>query len=244
MKQSVFTVSENSPLSRRFYRLRLRGDLSAVTAPGQFVNLSLEGFFLRRPLSVCDAEDGVLTLIYEPVGRGTEALRDLPAGTKLDLLTGLGNGFDLNRAGDAPLLVGGGSGVSPLYGLARALRRQGRPVTAILGFGSGDEVYYEEEFRALGAEVLLCTEDGSRGQRGFVTAAMDRPCSFFYACGPDAMLRAVSEKAACSGQLSFAERMGCGFGACMGCTHRTRDGHKRVCKDGPVFDREEILWDD
>ena len=244
MKQSEFTILENAPLSRRFIRLRLRGDVSAVTAPGQFVNLRLEGLFLRRPLSVCDAAGDTLTLIYEPVGRGTEQLRALPAGTKLDLLTGLGNGFDLSRAGDAPLLIGGGSGVSPLYGLAKVLRAQGKAVTVILGFGSGDEAYYESEFRALGAEVVLCTEDGSRGLRGFVTAAMDRPYSFFYACGPDAMLRAVCETAAASGQLSFAERMGCGFGACMGCTHRTRGGYKRVCKDGPVFDKEEILWDD
>ena len=244
MKQSVFTILENAPVSRRYTRLRLRGDLSEIRAPGQFVNLRLDGFFLRRPLSVCDAEDGVLTLIYEAVGRGTSFLQTLSAGAELELLTGLGNGFDCSRSGDFPLLVGGGSGVSPLYGLAKALRAEGKAVSAVLGFGCADEVYGEEAFRALGAEVTVCTEDGSRGCRGFVTAAMDRPFSFFYACGPDAMLRAVSEKAACSGQLSFAEHMGCGFGACMGCTHRTRSGGKRICRDGPVLDKEDILWDD
>ena len=244
MKQRVFTITENAPLTERVSLLRLRGDCSEIQRPGQFVDLALPGFFLRRPFSVCDWTGDELRLVYEQAGRGTARLRDLPAGEKLDLLTGLGNGFDLSRAGDAPLLVGGGSGVSPLLGLARRLRKQGVRPHVILGFGRVEDLFLTEDFYRLGLSPTVTTEDGSFGIRGLVTAAMDVPHSFLYACGPLGMLRAVSEKSPAPGQLSLDARMGCGFGACMGCSIRTVNGPRRVCKDGPVFDKEELLWDD
>ncbi len=243
MKQGSFTIVENTPLTEKVSRLRLKGDCSAVGEPGQFVDLRLERLFLRRPLSVCDCEDGVLTLLYELAGAGTALLRTLPEGTELELLTGLGHGFDRSLAGERPLLIGGGTGASPLYGLAKGLIAEGRQVSVLLGFSTAAEVFYEKEFEALGADVTVCTEDGSRGLPGFVTAAMDRPYSFFYSCGPKAMLHAVCQSARTDGQLSLAVRMGCGFGACMGCRVETVSGDKRVCRDGPVFGKGEILWD-
>jgi dihydroorotate dehydrogenase electron transfer subunit len=245
MKQGVFTVADNRPLSRRLSRLRLNGDSSAIAGPGQFVSLSLPGFFLRRPFSVCDWDASGFSIVYEQVGKGTEAMLSLTPGDTLDVLTGLGNGFDLRRAGNAPLLVGGGSGVSPMLGLTRRLLSEGRTPHVILGFSGREDVALLEDFRLIGVCPTVTTLDGSFGLRGFVTDALDdlEP-SFFYACGPEAMLRAVSERCACDGQLSFDARMGCGFGACMGCTRPTRSGPKRVCKDGPVFDKGEILWED
>ncbi len=244
MKQGLFTIRENTPLNVRYSRLVLAGDTSAITAPGQFAELALPGFFLRRPFSVCDWDGKTLTLVYESVGKGTRALRELPVGTALDVLTGLGNGFDLTRAGDDPLLVGGGSGVSPMLGLARRLILAGKRPRVILGFNSREEVILAEDFLALGISPTVTTIDGSFGVSGFVTAAMDLPHSFFYTCGPEAMMKAVSEKSPRAGQLSFDARMGCGYGACMGCTRKTVDGPKRVCKDGPVFDKEAIVWED
>ena len=244
MKQGIFTVTGNSPLNARYARLALSGDTSGISAPGQFVELSLPGFFLRRPFSVCDWDSSSLTLVYESVGKGTRALRELPAGTRLDLLTGLGKGFDLSRAGAEPLLIGGGSGVSPMLGLARRLLESGARPRIILGFNTRDELILLEDFHALGLSPTVTTADGSFGIRGFVTEAMSVPHSFFYTCGPEAMMRAVAEKSPVSGQLSFDARMGCGFGACMGCTRMTVNGPKRVCRDGPVFDKEEIVWAD
>ena len=244
MKQSFYTIKENTPLNGRYSRLVLAGDTSAITAPGQFVDLSLPGFFLRRPFSVCDWDQNSLTLLYETVGKGTAALRDLPAGAELDLLTGLGKGFDLSLAGEDPLLIGGGSGVSPLLGLCRRLLNAGTRPHVILGFNTHEEVILSEDFLALGVCPTITTADGSFGIRGFVTDAMEIPHSFFYTCGPRAMMRAVAEKSPARGQLSFDVRMGCGFGACMGCTVITRSGPKRICREGPVLDREEIIWED
>ena len=245
MKQSVFTVKENTPLSPRMNRLRLLGDSTAIVRPGQFVSLALPGFFLRRPFSVCDWDASGFCIVYEQVGKGTGAMRALQEGDTLDVLTGLGNGFDLDRAGSAPLLIGGGSGVSPLLGLARRLLVRGVKPTVILGFGSRDEVILREDFRLLGVTPLFTTADGSFGLRGLVTDAMaGLEPSFFYACGPEAMLRAVAEQCEADGQLSFDARMGCGFGVCMGCTRMTQNGPKRVCREGPVFDKEEIVWED
>ena len=244
MKQSLFTISENTPLNGRYTRLVLAGDTSEIRAPGQFANLSLPGFFLRRPFSVCDWDGKTLTLVYESVGKGTRALRELPVGTALDVLTGLGNGFDLTRAGEEPLLVGGGSGASPLLGLARRLLAGNKRPRVILGFNSRDELMLLDDFHALGLSPTVTTADGSFGIRGFVTDAMDLPHSFFYTCGPEAMMRAVCDNSPAGGQLSFDARMGCGFGACMGCTRMTASGPKRVCKDGPVFGKEEIVWED
>lgn len=243
MKQGFFEIVENAPLTASVYRMRLAGDTSAVTAPGQFVNIALEGKFLRRPISVCDLEDGLLTIIYKVVGKGTEQMAALQTGARLDILTGLGNGYDLAPAGARPLLLGGGVGVPPLYLLARRLIARGAAPTVVLGFNRADEIFYEKEFAALGAEVIVTTADGSAGVKGFVTDALPRDYTYFYACGPEPMLKAVWKATATSGQLSFEERMGCGFGACMGCSCKTITGSKRICREGPVLRKEEILWE-
>ena len=242
MKQITFTICENTPIARDTFRLRLAGDASDVTAPGQFVNLAVENGFLRRPISVSDRDDASLTLIYRTVGRGTRWLSGQGAGKTLDLLTGLGNGFDLADAGETPLLVGGGVGAAPLYWLARELRGRGAEVSVALGFRAGAEVFYEDAFRALGCRVAVATEDGARGARGFVTGALPEAYSYVYACGPTPMLRALYGVVRTGAQFSLEERMGCGFGACMGCAIETVSGAKRVCKDGPVFRKEVLLW--
>ena len=241
MFDTSFEILSNKKIAQNTWEIVLRGDTRGI-APGQFVNLKLEGFYLRRPLSVCDFDDGTLTLIYKVVGRGTEALAALPAGTALDVLTGLGNGYDTSVSGLRPLLIGGGAGVPPLYALAKALIREGKTPAVILGFNSAGEVFYEEEFRALGTAPTVTTADGSYGVKGFVTDAMELDYTYFYTCGPEPMLRAVYAKSVTSGQFSLEERMGCGFGACMGCTCKTKTGHKRVCKDGPVLTKEELPW--
>ena len=221
----------------------LSGDTSAITAPGQFVNIRLEGMFLRRPISVCDYDEKSLTIVYKVVGHGTEAMAAMAPGSKLDILTGLGNGYDLSLAGDKPVLLGGGVGVPPLYNLAKKLLAQGKEVTVILGFNTRDEVFYEEEFQALGARTLICTADGSYGLKGFATTPLENlDYTYFYTCGPEPMLKAVYKATTTSGQMSFEERMGCGFGACMGCSCKTLTGYKRICKEGPVMKKEEILW--
>ena len=244
MKQGLFTVTENACLAKDIWRMRLRGDTSAVTAPGQFVNLKLEGFFLRRPISVCDVEGDVLTLIYKPLGQGTRLMTSFLPGKELDVLSGLGNGFDPALSGEKPLLVGGGVGIPPLYLLCRRLVQRGVQPAVILGFNTREEVFLETEFRALGASVTVLTADGSYGKKGLVTDGIRASSgyTYLYTCGPEAMLKAVSQVCASSGQFSFEERMGCGFGACMGCTCKTTYGNKRICKDGPVLTKEEILW--
>ena len=243
MKQGIFTVGENTALTASVYRMTLLGDTSDITNCGQFVNVLLDGFYLRRPISVCDRVEGKLTLVYKVVGKGTEKMSRMQAGEKLDLLTGLGNGYDLTPAGDKPLLLGGGVGVPPMYLLAKDLIAQGKQVSVILGFNTKDEIFYEDEFRALGADVTVTTVDGSYGVKGFVTDAMKTiDYTYFYTCGPEPMLKAVWNASETSGQFSFEERMGCGFGACMGCSCKTLTGNKRICKEGPVLRKEEILW--
>ncbi len=243
MKQSIFTIESNTPLTSSVYRMVLLGDTEAITAPGQFVNIRLAGKFLRRPISVCDWEEGKLTIVYKVVGSGTEQMAAMATGEQLDILTGLGNGYDLAAAGDAPLLLGGGVGVPPMYGLAKRLRGMGKDVQVILGFNTAEECFYEEQFRALGCRVTVATADGSCGVKGFVTDAMaPLHYSYFYTCGPEPMLKAVYRASASAGEMSFEERMGCGFGACMGCSCKTLTGNKRICKDGPVMKKEEILW--
>lgn len=241
MKQGKFKMVENIPLTEDVMKMVLSGDTSRITSPGQFVNIRLEGFFLRRPISVCNVEGDRLTIIYKIVGRGTKAMAEMTGG-ELDLLTGLGNGYDTETSGDMPLLIGGGAGVPPMYLLARRLMEQGKKPQVILGFNTAAEVFLEDEFRNLGADVTVTTADGSYGIRGFVTDAMNREYSYFYACGPQPMLKAVSDASKTGGQLSFEERMGCGFGACMGCSCETLYGSKRICKDGPVLRKEEIIW--
>lgn len=243
MKQGYFEITENVALTSNVMRMKLKGDISDITASGQFVNIKLDGMFLRRPISVCDACEDTLTIIYKVVGKGTEAMSKMSGG-KLDILTGLGNGYDLSVSGDKPLLLGGGVGVPPMYMLAKQLIAQGKQVSVILGFNTKDEVFYEEEFKALGANVTVTTVDGSYGMKGFVTDAMkEMDYTYFYTCGPEPMLKAIYNTSVTSGQCSFEERMGCGFGACMGCSCKTLYGNKRICKDGPVLTKEEIIWE-
>ena len=243
MKQGLFDIIENTALTENVFKMILKGDTSAVTAPGQFVNIQLEGLYLRRPISVCDVQGDELTIIYKVVGKGTRQMSRMTAG-QLDVLTGLGNGYDLALAGDRPVLLGGGVGVPPMYLLAKKLIEQGREVKVVLGFNTKAEVFYEEEFKALGAEVAVTTVDGSYGTKGFVTDALkDMDYTYFYSCGPEPMLKAVYKASATSGQMSFEKRMGCGFGACMGCSCKTITGYKRICKEGPVMKKEEILWE-
>ena len=243
MKDSIFKIISNKMIAKNTYEMILSGDISHITAPGQFVNIKLDGFYLRRPISVCDAADGKLTLIYKVVGEGTEAMSKMGEGVELLTLTGLGNGYDTSVSGDAPLLIGGGAGVPPMFMLAKKLISEGKRPSVILGFGSKDEVFYEEEFKALGCEVTVTTVDGSYGTRGFVTDGMrDKEYTYFYTCGPEPMLKAIYNASLTSGQFSFEERMGCGFGACMGCTCKTKYGNKRICRDGPVLVKEEIIW--
>ena len=246
MKQRLFEIKSNEQIAKNVYRMQLGGDTTGIL-PGQFVNIRVEGQFLRRPISVCNIEPPLnniephLTIIYKVVGVGTEAMSRLPIGTQLDVLTVLGNGYDLSKAGDKPLLVGGGVGVPPMYMLARQLREAGKAVRVILGFNTKEEVFYEEEFRALGCDVTVTTVDGSHGIKGFVTNALDGKQSYYYTCGPLPMIKALLQAAGTNGEVSMEERMGCGFGACMGCTIQTTQGPKRVCKEGPVFPAEILI---
>lgn len=244
MQDTIFTIIENKIIAKDVYKMLLRGNTSAVGNAGEFVNIQLDGFYLRRPISVCDVEGDVLTLIYKVVGKGTEAMSKMPEGTDLQVMTGLGNGYDLSLSGDSPLLVGGGVGVPPMYLLAKRLLAQGKRVSVVLGFNTADEVFYEEEFKALGCDVTVTTVDGSHGVKGFVTDALPEAYTYFYTCGPMPMFRALNKAVKTSGQFSFEERMGCGFGACMGCSCKTLFGNKRICKDGPVLKKEEIIWAD
>ena len=245
MRESIFRIIDNAPLTQTVYKMKLQGVVSDITSSGQFVNIKLDGLYLRRPISVCDCEGDVLTLIYKVVGKGTEQMAKMTAGEELNILTGLGNGYDISLSGDKPLLLGGGVGVPPLYMLCKKLIAEGKKVSVVLGFNTKDEVFCEEDFKALGADVFVTTVDGSYGIKGFVTDAMkDIDYSYFYTCGPEPMLKAIFKASATSGQFSFEERMGCGFGACMGCSCKTVTGYKRICKDGPVLKKEEILWAD
>ena len=243
MKQSIFQILSNTALTDSVFKMVLSGDTSAITAPGQFVNIQLDGLFLRRPISVCDYNKNTLTLVYKVVGKGTEKMSRMMPGTQLDLLTGLGNGYDLTLSGERPVLLGGGVGVPPLYNLAKKLIAQGKDVTVILGFNTKSEIFYEDAFQALGCTVLVTTVDGSYGVKGFATDALPEDYTYFYTCGPEPMLKSVYRATRTSGQMSFEERMGCGFGACMGCSCKTLTGYKRICKDGPVMKKEEILWE-
>ena len=244
MKQDIFTVLANTCIADKVYKMTLSGDVSDITATGQFVNIKLDGFYLRRPISVCDFEKDTLTIIYKVVGKGTEYMSTLDAGAKLDILTGLGNGYNIAKSGNNPLLVGGGVGVPPMYALAKALIKEGKEVSVILGFNTKNDVFYEEEFKNLGCKVWVTTADGSYGIKGFVTDALSTvgEYTYFYTCGPEPMLKALYNATKTSGQFSFEERMGCGFGACMGCSCKTKYGNKRICKDGPVLEKEEIIW--
>lgn len=244
MKQTIFEIIKNIPLNENVYLMRLKGDTKEITRPGQFVNIALEGLFLRRPISVNDVNGDELQIIYKVVGKGTEKMSKMVYGQKLDILTGLGNGYDLSKSGDKVLLIGGGVGVPPLYMLAKELIAQNKKVEVVLGFNTVSELFFEDEFKAIGAKTYVTTVDGSYGIKGFVTNAIDDlDYTYFYTCGPEPMLKAVYKATKTSGQFSFEERMGCGFGACMGCSCKTLYGNKRICKDGPVLEKEEIIWE-
>lgn len=247
MKQGFYRVTENVPLTPQVYKMILSGDTAACQKPGQFVNIKLPDFYLRRPISVCDWDDTTITLLYKVVGHGTETMAKLKPGAQLDVLTGLGNGYDTEKSGNTPLLLGGGVGVPPMYALCKKLLEEGKHPSVILGFNTQEEIFYEQEFQELlsgtQGKVYVATADGSYGTKGFVTDVMKNlDYSYFYTCGPMPMFRAIESVAKTSGQFSFEERMGCGFGACMGCSCKTKNGNKRICKDGPVLEREEILW--
>lgn len=244
MKQSIFTITENRPLTDCVWLMRMSGDTSDITAAGQFVNIQLDGLYLRRPISVFDCEDGILSIIYKVVGKGTEKMTALPVGTELDVLTGLGNGYNLEKVGEKPLLVGGGVGVPPLYYLAKKLIACGKRPEIIVGFNTSSEIFGVEFFEELGLKVTVTTVDGSVGVKGFVTNALESiDYDYVCTCGPEPMLKALYRATECAGQYSFEERMGCGFGACMGCSCKTVTGYKRICKDGPILEKEEILWE-
>ena len=244
MKQSIFETADNRRIAENTYLMRLYGDTSEITRPGQFVNIRLDGKYLRRPISVCDRESGVLTLIYKAVGSGTLMMSEMTPGKTLDLLTGLGNGYDTGKSGENPLLVGGGAGVPPLYLLCRRLIEEGKTPNVVIGFNSSRDVILESDFRSLGVNLTVTTADGSAGIRGFVTGALPESYTYFYACGPEPMLKAVYRSTVTDGELSFEERMGCGFGACVGCTCKTKYGAKRICKDGPVLTKDEVIFDE
>ncbi|MCD7847719.1 MAG: dihydroorotate dehydrogenase electron transfer subunit [Oscillospiraceae bacterium] len=245
MTSTIFKILENEKIAEKTYRLVLGGDTGEIKNPGQFVNIRLEGFYLRRPISVCDYSEKTLTLIYKTVGNGTEFMSTLPAGSELDILVGLGNGFNTELSGETPLLVGGGVGAPPMYNLCKKLISEGKKPTVVLGFKSSDEVFYEEEFSALGAKVIVVTEDGSKGEKGLVTDVIPNvEYAYFYACGPMGMLKAMSGIMKTAGEYSFEQRMGCGFGACMGCSCKTKNGFKRICREGPVLSSEEIIWEE
>ncbi len=243
MKQAYFKVISNKRIAKNVYEMKLEGDTSAIIAPGQFVNIKIEGKFLRRPISICDYSENSLTLIYKVVGKGTSIMSAMQENTWLDILVGLGNGFNTSDSGENPVLIGGGVGVPPMFKLAKDLISEGKKVSVIIGFNKEEEVFYEDEFKAIGADVFVATVDGSLGTKGFVTDVLkDINYSYFYTCGPERMLKAVYNTSITSGQLSFEERMGCGFGVCMGCSCKTKYGNKRICADGPVLEKEEIIW--
>ena len=244
MKQGIFTIQSNIPLTATVYKMVLAGDTSAVTAPGQFINIKLDGLYLRRPISVYDVDADTVTIIYKVVGHGTAQMSQMTKGETLDVLTGLGNGYDTALTGDRPLLLGGGVGVPPLYLLAKKLIAEGKKVSVVLGFNTREEVFCEEDFKALGCAVTVTTADGSYGVKGFVTNAMDVDYTHVCTCGPEPMLKAVYKACRTDGQFSFEERMGCGFGACMGCSCKTITGYKRICKEGPIMRKGDILWED
>lgn len=244
MKQGIFEITENTPLTENVFKMTLSGDVGDITAPGQFINIKTDGCFLRRPISVYDVSSDSVTVIYKVVGKGTEIMSKYPTGTKLDVLTGLGNGYDTSLCEKDALLLGGGVGVPPLYLLAKKLIEENKNVTVVLGFNKANEIFCEEEFKKLGCNVTVTTADGGYGVKGFVTDALPEKYDHFFCCGPEPMLKAVYKSTKTSGQLSFEERMGCGFGACMGCSCKTLTGYKRICKDGPVMKKEEILWED
>ena len=244
MQQGIFTIQSNTPLTATVYKMVLAGDTSAITAPGQFINIKLSGLYLRRPISVYDVDDTTVTIIYKVVGHGTEQMSNMTVGETLDVLTGLGNGYDTSLTGDRPLLLGGGVGVPPLYMLAKKLIAEGKTVSVVLGFNTKDEIFCEQEFKDLGCTVTVTTADGSYGVKGFVTNAMDMNYTHVCTCGPEPMLKAVYNACKTDGQFSFEERMGCGFGACMGCSGKTITGYKRICKEGPIMRKGDILWED
>lgn len=243
MYQGIYEIKSNTQLTDSIYEMVLIGDTSSITAPGQFINIKLDGFYLRRPISICDYNDRTITIIYKVVGNGTDLMSKMMSGDKLDVLCGLGNGFDVSKSSEKPVLIGGGVGVPPMYNLCKELIADGKKVTVILGFNKKDEIFYEDEFKKLGADVKVTTVDGSYGIKGFVTDALkETDYTYFFTCGPMPMFKAIEATATTSGQYSFEERMGCGFGACMGCSCKTKYGNKRICKDGPVLEREEIIW--
>ncbi|MEG0090461.1 MAG: dihydroorotate dehydrogenase electron transfer subunit [Oscillospiraceae bacterium] len=243
-KRDIYTIAENKEIARDVFLMILEGDTSFITAPGQFINIEVEGFYLRRPISICDWDKETITIIYKVVGKGTQKMSQMVFGEKLDILTGLGNGFTIAQDSKKPLVIGGGVGTPPMYALTKQLIKCGKKPTVILGFSTAAEVFYEEEFSRLGCEVYVATNDGTYGEKGYVTDIIKtlEDYDYFYTCGPEPMLKAIAQSTNTSGQLSFEERMGCGFGGCMGCSCKTITGNKRICTEGPILVKEDVLW--
>ena len=243
MKEADYIIISNIALNSAIYEMRLKGDTGALSRSGQFIDVAVTGKYLRRPISVCDYDEKGLTIVYKVVGEGTAALSRMRPGESVNALCGLGNGFDDGAAAKKIALVGGGVGLPPLYGLAKRLKENGAVFSVLAGFNSAADMYYTDNFRALCGDVRIATADGSFGTKGFVTSLLGKgEFDYFYACGPLPMLKAIMNADDHPAQLSFEERMGCGFGACMGCTVKVKGGYKRICKDGPVLVREEVIW--
>ena len=242
MRDNRYTVVKNEEIAPGTYYMTIAGDTSQIKDPGQFINIKIDGLYLRRPMSICSYDEESMSIIYKVVGKGTEAMSRMPAGDSFDALSPLGNGFDTEKIPEGALLIGGGAGAMPIYTLAMILRDKGKKPHVIIGFNREEEIFFADEFRDLGVELTIATMDGSVGVKGTVVDAMEkanRP--YVCVCGPDPMMKAVAEHSS-GGQFDLGARMACGFGACMGCTVITKSGPKRVCKDGPIFDQEEIIW--
>lgn len=244
-KRDIYKVVSNQRLTAKTMKMVLEGDTQYITCAGQFVNVAVEGKFLRRPISVCDYDEKTITLLYDVVGEGTKAMSQMEEGAMLDLLTGLGNGFSENEPMEKPILLGGGIGCAPLYNLAKKLIARGLQPVVVLGFNGEKDVVAADMFEALGVRTYVATVDGSCGTKGFVTDVLrekEVQGDYFYACGPMPMLRAVCGGLDMAGEVSLDERMACGFGVCMCCSIETKSGTKRICKEGPVFRKEDLIW--
>lgn len=242
MKSEKFKILENKQIAKDVYKLVLEGNTSEITKPGQFVNIAISEFYLRRPISICDFEKNSLTLIYKVVGKGTYALSKKYTNHYLDILIPLGNGFDVEKTTMYPVLIGGGVGVPPLVNLAKQLIKKVDKVQVIIGFNKKEEIFGEDMFKNIGISPIVTTVDGSYGIKGLVSDALkDIKADYIYSCGPEPMLKALSSFDI-DGQFSFEARMACGFGGCMACSCKTKYANKRICKEGPVLFKEEIIW--
>lgn len=248
--QGVLTIISKTQLCSDVYEMVLQGkEASYVSNPGQFINIKLNDSlqpYLRRPMSISDYSDDTITIVFRVVGEGTKILKEKQVGDQLDCLIGLGNGFEVKKDHKA-ILIGGGLGTPPLYKLGKELVKQGVEVTTVLGFNSKENVFYEDKFKELG-NCYIATMDGSVGQKGTVVDVINQvglTFDTYYTCGPEPMLKALVKEYPDNGQLSFEARMGCGFGACMGCSCKVKEKpYKRICVEGSVLSSSEVIIDE